>query len=141
MPRQVLLAQRGWSLLTVAAAGMGSSVPAMCGTIPMAGTQITDTAMLLCPTRGAWLDNTEPSPFSGTLACTSNGNKPRRSCYRWLEKLYNVKKHLNVRQIGEEGTWHRRRCNLEGEAMPCIFHRPALSRDSSDIINITDGKE
>lgn len=67
---------KGWSLLFVAAAGMGSSVQ-----------PITDTAVLLCPTRGAWLDDTEPSPSSGALACSSNGNKSRRSCYGWLEEL------------------------------------------------------
>lgn len=52
-----------------------------------------------------------------------------------------MKKHLNVRQIGEDGTWHRRRRNLEGEAMPYIFHGPAFNRGSSDTTDITDGKE
>lgn len=57
MSRQVLLAQRGQSLLKVAAAGMGSSVQ------PMAATHITDTTMLLYP---MWrtrlrLDNTSES--------------------------------------------------------------------------------
>lgn len=82
MPRQVLLAQRGWSLFKVTAAGMESSVQ------PMAGTHITDTTVLLYPTWGTWLrlDNTHPSTSLGTLACTSDGNKSRRSCYRWLEK-------------------------------------------------------
>lgn len=50
-------------------------------------------------------------------------------------------KHLNVRQIGEEGIWHGRRCSLEGEATPCIFHGPALNRGFFDTADITDGKE
>lgn len=38
-----------------------------------------------------------------------------------------MKKHLNVRQIGEKGVWNRRRCRLEGENTPCIFHGPEAS--------------